>query len=175
MTRRRSWGLAAALWLVILLLDVVLRPPTAALLVHAGTFLVTVSAQIWRERRICMVGLITRRRLEEAPSWTVFKGPAEDPGRIKWELFEPEPVEEHPQDVQMRMLRLGVWLEEPEIDAEWRHSKRWHWRWIWPPWRRPDDLDAALAYLRRGGTLCKVPDTMDSKYWRLLVIRRQST
>jgi len=32
-----------------------------------------------------------------------------------------------------------------------------------------DDLDAALAYLAKGGTLVKVPDYEDSPHWRLMV------
>jgi hypothetical protein len=104
--------------------------------------------------------MITKKQLEEAPPWTVFNGPAEDPGPIGWALFALE--EMYLEDVCAKMEELGVFQEHPEWDSDAPQ-----------PHANVDDLDAALAYLCTGGTLCKVPDTMDSSYWRLLVVERQ--
>jgi hypothetical protein len=103
--------------------------------------------------------MITKKELEDAPYWTIFEGQAEDPGSVGWALFYIYPVEDHPEDVTTKMSSLDVSLFEPEIDGDKKQ-----------PRGDVDDLDAALAYLRDGGKLCKVPDRMDSSYWRLLAV-----
>jgi hypothetical protein len=107
--------------------------------------------------------VITRKCLEDAPMWTIFTGAAEDPGPIRWDVaaIYPEP---YPEEIERKMEGLGILLEEPQREdaAEEQPSSE-------------DDIGAALAFLRSGGALCKVPDSEDatspnSKYWRLLVI-----
>lgn len=99
---------------------------------------------------------ITRRDLEEAPAWTIFSGPAEDPGPLEWGVMEISPATPYPEGILAKMEALHVVCDEPQRDDEAEEKK--------------DDIDAALAYLRSGGTLCKVPDEEGSKYWRLLVV-----
>lgn len=102
--------------------------------------------------------MITKQHLEDGALWTIFKGQAEYPGPVVWDLFYLDGVQ-YPPDVGARMRELHVLVKEPEWDSDG----------VQP--RDPvDDLDAALLHLRAGGTLCKVPDAMDSKYWRLLVV-----
>ena len=65
------------------------------------------------------------------------------------------------------MDELGIVMEMPQKEDDPEESPQ--------PRDDVDDIDAALAYLRSGGALCKVPDSEDptssrSKYWRLLVI-----
>lgn len=103
--------------------------------------------------------MIMRKQLEEAPMWTIFTGEAADPGPISWGLFSFEPARPYPEDVLQKMRTLSVLQEEPEKNDEGQQ-----------PRANVDDTDAALMYLRNGGSLCKVPDTMASKYWRLLVV-----
>jgi hypothetical protein len=80
---------------------------------------------------------------------------------VFWGLFDIEPgdygfVEDPAHDLEA----LGVDFTEPELDDDYRSEQP----------AGADDLDAALAYLRRGGSLCKVPDAPGSPYWRLLVV-----
>lgn len=98
--------------------------------------------------------MITRKRLEDAPMWTIFTGDAEDPGPVVWDVFSISAGE-----VDRKMVEFGVIMEMPQIDNNEPQ-----------PRYEADDLDAALAFLRSGGALCKVPDSADSPYWRLLVI-----
>jgi hypothetical protein len=105
--------------------------------------------------------MITKETFGAAAPWTVFRGEAADPGPVFWGLFDIEPgdygfVEDPDHDLES----LGVDFIEPELDSDYRSEQP----------ASADDLDAALAYLRRGGALCKVPDAPGSRYWRLLVV-----
>lgn len=162
------WVLAGLLWVAILILDILwwARVPFGLLVAEVVMLIVTVAFQLWAEHKLD-AGRITRRQIEDAPMWTIFRGEAVDPGPIKWEIFEPGPADPWPEDVLAKMELLSVWVEEPEIEDDWAAGGSWR-RFRF---HRPDDGDAALAYLNKGGVLCKVPDTMNSKYWRLLVVR----
>lgn len=108
--------------------------------------------------------MITKRQLEEAPLWTIFQGEAADPSPVGWDLFWLDTVR-YPPDIAAKMTELGILYEEPELDSD---KEEFDEKGI--PINGVDDLDAALMYLRSGGALCKVPDTAESKYWRLLVV-----
>ena len=111
--------------------------------------------------------MITRARLEDAPMWTIFQGDAEDPGPVLWDIFHISPADSYSEAIERRMEELGVVMEGPQSEGDPENGIQ--------PRNNVDDLDAALAFLRSGGALCKVPDDEDpssprSKYWRLLVI-----
>ena len=93
--------------------------------------------------------------------WTIFNGLAEDPGPILWDVFHISPASSYPSDVQEEMDARGVSMDMPQIEDVAREPQ---------PRADVDDIDAALAFLRSGGALCKVPDEEGSKYWRLLVV-----
>jgi hypothetical protein len=67
------------------------------------------------------------------------------------------------EDPEHDLEALGVDFVEPQLDNEYRREQP----------SGAADLDAALAYLRRGGALCKVPDAPGSRYFRLLVVGEQ--
>lgn len=107
--------------------------------------------------------MITKERFFEAPMWTIFVGDSEDPGPVVWELFDVSDMGSL-EEMDRRLEELGLLAQTPQKvdDAVQPHEDT-------------DDLDAALAFLRLGGALCKVPDDEDphasgSKYWRLLVV-----
>lgn len=97
--------------------------------------------------------------------WTIFTGTAEDPGPVLWDVFSITPARPYPEEIERRMEELGILLEEPQREDDYKGQPR----------DDVDDIDAALAFLRSDGALCKVPDAEDpasprAKYWRLLVI-----
>lgn len=115
--------------------------------------------------------MITKQMLEEAPAFTVFRGPAEDPKLDPgvWDLFSVSGHSELPTRVVRYLLDMGIQLAgaegfwvHPEVDDEHNAASG----------SKFDDFDAALAYLNEGGTLCKVPDTLGSKYSRLYAVAR---
>lgn len=111
--------------------------------------------------------MLTRKYLEEAPMWTIFTGDAEDPGPILWDIFHITPADSYPEEVERKMDELGVTMDMPQKEDDPEESPQ--------PRDDVDDVDAALAFLRSGGALCKVPDAEDptsprAKYWRLFVI-----
>lgn len=161
------WRSAMTIWMIVVAVLCVWRGHVPWPLVVAGAVFSVSQFWIWRWYRRRRATLITIDGLVQAPMWTILRGSAEDPGPIKWDTFVLEPVEPYPEDVEREMWKLNVSLDHPEVEDEWLTNP---WRWRWFRWQRPDDLDAALAYLNTGGTLCKVPDAMDSKYWRLLVV-----
>lgn len=107
---------------------------------------------------------VTKQDLIDAPMYTVFRGPAEDP-KMKydqWDLFtgyQPDkPVIEEMSKKGIRLIRdidgSPLFLQKDDELSNKEH----------------DDLDAALAYLNNGGMVVKLPDTMMSKYFRLYAV-----
>lgn len=99
--------------------------------------------------------------------WTIFTGAAEDPGSVLWGIFSISPADPYSEEIERRMDELGVVMEGPQSEGDPENGVQ--------PRDDVDDTDAALAFLRSGGALCKVPDDEDpasprAKYWRLLVI-----
>lgn len=170
MTRRwkTGWIAKGVAWLIVIGLNVLWWSKLPWFFIALEPVLFALDAFAiryeWRKMR---ASLITVAKFMAAPDWTIFHGDAENPGPIQWAVFTIEPADAYPMDVEQRMEQLGIWLEGPLIEDDWVVSP---WRWRWFRWSRPDDLDAALAFLNKGGTLCKVPDAVGSKYWRLLVV-----
>lgn len=110
-------------------------------------------------------GPYTRELLEEGPlpDFSLLVGPsrAVDPGPVVWDLFEMVGARIGDVDEASAMIGLDVIRQEPERDAE-SHDLQGDPRF--------DDIDAALAYVRAGGALCKVPDYRGSKHFRFLVV-----
>jgi hypothetical protein len=102
--------------------------------------------------------LLTREKINAAPMWTIFNGPARAPGPMMWAVFDIS--DNYSQAMVARMEKLDVHPSEPELDSEFESEQP----------QGADDISAGLAYLSSGGTLCKVPDTEASKSWRLLVV-----
>lgn len=111
--------------------------------------------------RATAVGTITKETFAAAPAWTMFRGAAADPGPIFWDLFDFNINDtDFEEDPAHDLEALRIKFTQPELDSEYQSEQP----------AGADDNDAALAYLRRGGTLCKVPDAPGSPYWRLLVV-----
>lgn len=108
---------------------------------------------------------------ESAPMYTVFHGPAADTGiGDGWDIFGIDGGTVANKDVMHEAARLGILVAfdsygmmlEPEWDAD-----------VIDDHEHPelaDDFKAACAYLNDGGRLVKLPDTPDSKYFRLYPI-----
>jgi hypothetical protein len=102
--------------------------------------------------------------------WSVFKGKIA--GRAipknQWFLSQIESVSEWAVD---RIEKEGyLWTgQEPEIDDDYVFSRKERGL------SAPDDTDAWLAYLAKGGTLMKVPDRPRSRHYRLLVVEAGGT
>jgi hypothetical protein len=97
--------------------------------------------------------------LHAAPLFAVFKGPAPDVKPGRWEIFELDGCTHGDTEHASEVTGLSVLDSEPERDDDACDGD--------PSF---DDVDAALAYLRNGGALCKVPDHDGSKYYRFLVV-----
>lgn len=99
--------------------------------------------------------MITRADLEAALPWQVFRGASEDPCRgTAWALFEYS-IGCSAAELVARGWKLappGTHALSPQRDDERS----------WARGRRPDDIDAALAYLRTGGALVFAPDDVAS-------------
>lgn len=115
--------------------------------------------------------MIEMKDLEEAPDFTVFRGPAEDPELDDgaWDLFGVSGHSELPRSVLGEVCKRGIQLAgaegfwvHPEVDDERNAASGGKF----------DDFHAALAYLNEGGTLCKVPDKLGSKYSRWYAVAR---
>jgi len=107
---------------------------------------------------------VTKQDLIDAPMYTVFRGPAEDP-KMKydqWDLFtgdQPDkPVIEEMSKKGIRLIRdidgSPLFLQKDDELSNKEH----------------DDLDAALAYLNNGGLLAKLPDHVGSPYSRMYAV-----
>jgi hypothetical protein len=110
--------------------------------------------------------MITREFLEAAPLWAIIKGKPQNPGPVPWALFDPQDA----TDVLAgRFRQLGYRFTDagghhPEVVDEDNPPEPGY------PHGRYDDLDAALAYLRCGGSLIKTPK--GGKAWRLYAVKR---
>ncbi len=100
-------------------------------------------------------GPYSRESLQTLPDFAVVKGKVVGSvvSFLFWDTFEVD----HPTDEACAKTGLLVLDMEPEIDVEAGQ-------------KGVDDFDAAIAFLDRGGTLCKVPDDVGSPYSRLLVV-----
>lgn len=119
--------------------------------------------------------MITREALRNAPMFIVFDGNAEEveEPRIshEWDLFGIDGGTMANDEVLAEARKRGICIAlnedglymEPEIDSEYQGRLER---------LKATDEDACLAYLRQGGMLAKLPDTMDSQYCRYLVIYR---
>jgi hypothetical protein len=114
----------------------------------------------------CFVcGPYTLESIDAAPPFAVFKGDAEDPGPVVWEIFD---IGGNGDTIEQASDVTGLLIcaSEPERDdeacsqLETRNTRG----------QTFDDNDACLAYLRAGGALCKVHDYEGSPHYRLLVV-----
>lgn len=106
------------------------------------------------------------KEFEDAPMFTVFTGPVDKDAVVlrddEWDLFGIDGGRVCDAEVRRRANQMGIELAhniegmfmEPEIDSEFAREGA-------------DDVDAALAYVASGGRVVKLPDEMDSKYYRL--------
>ena len=100
-----------------------------------------------------------------APDYAVISGLVEnvefrgDVGTLVWDLFSIEGCTMGDHERAREITGLPVCVEEPEIDNDSEEENR-----------GLDDHDAAIAFLRKGGTICKVPDSEGSPHFRLLVV-----
>jgi hypothetical protein len=111
-------------------------------------------------------GPYTLESIDAAPPFAVFKGDAEDPGPLVWEIFD---IGDAARDIERASEVTGLLIcaSEPERDDEvCSELKILNTRGL-----TFDDNDACLAYLRAGGALCKVHDYEGSPYYRLLVVQ----
>jgi hypothetical protein len=101
--------------------------------------------------------MITKQALLDAPPYALIRGDAEDTGLRDWALFE---FAGDPDGLSAKLVALGLedGGEEPQRDAAATVGTTY------------DDLDAALRYLSKGGTLLKVPDDEGSPFFRLLTV-----
>lgn len=107
-----------------------------------------------------------KQDIEDAPMFTVFTGPVDKGEKIleaeEWDIFGIDGGTVCDADVRREANRRGIVLAhniegmllEPEYDHEAANEEA-------------DDYDAAISYLASGGRLVKLPDEMDSKYFRL--------
>ncbi len=106
--------------------------------------------------------LHTRDSICAAPNFMVLVGEAEDPQIPAWALFETSGCTCGDTELATKMTGVEVFDLSPSRDDELcvgltkANGEQF------------DDIDAALAYLRKGGTLCKVPDHEGSKHFRFL-------
>jgi hypothetical protein len=109
--------------------------------------------------------VVTKKDILEAPPFTVFRGPAEVLKKLEhdqWDLFSGK----LPHDkVVKKMSELGIRLIR-DTDGEPLHLEKDDEFCD----KGVDDLDAALAYLNNGGLVVKLPDTLDSTYFRLYAV-----
>ncbi len=95
---------------------------------------------------------------------------------LKWDLFNIEGCTAGDEHEARRVTGLPVCVEEPELDwstmsgedeDDWTDEQREAGE---AESKKYDDLDAAVAFLKAGGTLCKVPDRVGSPHFRMLVV-----
>ena len=108
---------------------------------------------------------VTKQDLIDAPMYTVFRGPAEDP-KMKYDQWDLMTGNHPTTEVMRQVVQRGIRLirdasGEPvhvEKDDEFCAGQSL------------DDLDAALAYLNNGGMVVKLPDTLTSQHFRLYAV-----
>lgn len=107
----------------------------------------------------CFVrGPYTLESLCAAPMFSVFKGDVPDPGPVVWEVFDIDGTLGD-TGAASEITGLIVTGSEPERDDDDCEGTRY------------TDEDAWLAFLRAGGTVCKVPDEEGSPFYRMLVVQ----
>jgi len=107
--------------------------------------------------------MITPETLLAAKPFELISGEAQSNGFAAWELFDLFDSNHGDTDDASERTGVDVFDLSPMRDDEACHGLRK------PDGSEYDDLDAALAYLAKGGTLVKVPDYEDSPHWRLMV------
>lgn len=108
---------------------------------------------------------ITKKYMEECPMYTVFHGTVDEKELVlqdeEWDLFTgAEPTVDVLEEAAKKNIRLVVSQDGvmfPQRDDQIARAGA-------------DDLDAALAFLRAGGQLVKLPDDLEDKYWRAYVV-----
>ena len=113
--------------------------------------------------------MLTADDLHAAPMFTVFHGlkgkcvVRKDANPEWWDKFSlvgatvfDDEVDEKARSLEIKVLKDGPYYVEVEAFNECPEGF--------------EDADAALCYLNEGGVLAKLPDTMDSKYYRLYVV-----
>lgn len=114
------------------------------------------------ESPLFVPGPYLRDVLESASPYAIFKGLVDEAlspelDKVYWETFGVD----HETETACERTGLEVLAEEPELENDAYADM------IVEP---HDDVDAALAYLRKGGALCKVHDSEGSPYYRFLVV-----
>lgn len=109
-----------------------------------------------------VAGPHTAGSFHDAVPFAVFVGqpdPSFDPGTLVWSVFDIEFGTVGDLEEASRKTGLPVTSFEPEVDQEAREANEGR-----------DDLDAALAYLKAGGVLCKVPDAANSRHYHMMSV-----
>ncbi len=109
-----------------------------------------------------VAGPYLEETLHAAPPFAVFVGqpdPSFDPGSLVWDLFDIGSGTLGDLEEAARKTGLHVLSYEPEIDRDAAEANEGR-----------NDFDAALAYLKAGGVLCKVPDSPKSPYYHLMSV-----
>lgn len=104
---------------------------------------------------------ITLQDLVDWPPYVPIAGHAAAPS-MEWFLADQESPTEVPGHEGADLVG------HPEVDDEWRSQEP-------DPNAAPDDLCAALCALNAGHTLVKVPDSPDSQFFRLFVLRQKKS
>jgi hypothetical protein len=99
---------------------------------------------------------------QSAPPFSVFAGqpsPGFSVGSLVWDMFDISGSEHGDLEEASCKTGLHVLSYNPEADRDASEANGGR-----------DDFDAALAFLKAGGVLCKVPDAPGSPYYRLMSV-----
>ncbi len=120
----------------------------------------TAAKTVRAEQSPCFfAGPYTAESFTTAPAFAVFEGEAADPGPVPFALFDLDGYGTFGDlDEASAATGLDVQASEPEVCDDENDGRAF------------DDTHAALAHLRAGGALCKVPDSEGSPHYRLLVV-----